>query len=171
MDILDIVNENDEVIGQAPRTQCHSNNLMHRIGLVMVFKDKTYNELLLQIRGKHVLYNPGKISIPGGHILSGESYLEGAKRELFEEEFSNHLQNLEFEELFKIKRKEIFKFVTVFRTICSKGFKDQKEESDGHFFMTLDKIIKDIKNNPDKYSEQFREIVKHYIKLEKCSYK
>jgi isopentenyldiphosphate isomerase len=47
-DIFDIVNEKDEIIGQASRPEVHAKNLFHRASHVWIFNSK--GEMLLQKR-------------------------------------------------------------------------------------------------------------------------
>jgi isopentenyl-diphosphate delta-isomerase type 1 len=81
---FDVVDENDNVIGRAPRSECHSNpNIIHRaVGVVVVRRDGT---ILLSKRSMKKDTNPGKWEILGGHNQPGESYIDAAKRELHEE--------------------------------------------------------------------------------------
>ena len=82
---LDIVDEEDRVIGRAFRSECHGNpELRHRVAHILVFN--TRGDVLLQLRGRHKRIQPGKWdSSVGGHLARGEGYLEGALRELEEE--------------------------------------------------------------------------------------
>ena len=84
-EILDIVDEKDRVIGQAPRAVCHTDpSKIHRAVHVFVF-NRT-GELLLQLRGYGKRIQPGKWDISaGGHMAAGEGYDEAAARELEEE--------------------------------------------------------------------------------------
>jgi isopentenyldiphosphate isomerase len=84
-ELFDIVNEDDEVIGQAPRSTCHGNpDLIHRAVHVLVVNRA--GELLLQKRAGHKLIQPGRWdSSAGGHLGVGESYLAAGQREMREE--------------------------------------------------------------------------------------
>jgi len=84
-ELLDIVNNDDEVIGQALRRACHGNPaLVHRAVHVLVFNSA--GELLLQKRAAQKDIQPGKWdSSVGGHLAPGEQYLAAAYREMFEE--------------------------------------------------------------------------------------
>lgn len=81
---FDIVDENDTVIGQALRHNVHRNkSLVHRSITVLVFINE---KLLLQKRSQTKDTYPGFwTSSCSGHVLSGDSYEETAKRELTEE--------------------------------------------------------------------------------------
>lgn len=84
-EIFDIVSEDDLVIGQASRKQCHGNPaLIHRAVHVLVFNPA--GELLLQQRSLRKDIQPGKWDTSvGGHLEVGESYLAAAHREMAEE--------------------------------------------------------------------------------------
>lgn len=84
-ELLDIVNNDDEVIGQALRKACHGNPaLVHRAVHVLVFNSS--GELLLQKRAAEKDIQPGKWdSSVGGHLALGEPYLAAAYREMSEE--------------------------------------------------------------------------------------
>ncbi len=84
-EIFDIVDENDKVIGQAPRSECHGNPaLIHRVAHVMVFNPA--GELLLQKRADSKDIQPGKWDTSvGGHLDPGEDYRQAAVREMQEE--------------------------------------------------------------------------------------
>jgi isopentenyl-diphosphate delta-isomerase type 1 len=84
-EIFDIVDEDDRVIGQAPRAECHGNPaLIHRVAHVLVFNSR--HELLLQKRSMRKDIQPGRWDTSvGGHLDPGESYLEAACREMAEE--------------------------------------------------------------------------------------
>ena len=79
-----VVDENDEVIGAAPRGEVHGNNLRHRAVHVFVFNRQ--GELFLQKRSawkdRHPLLWD---SSAAGHVDAGEDYDETASRELEEE--------------------------------------------------------------------------------------
>jgi 16S rRNA (adenine1518-N6/adenine1519-N6)-dimethyltransferase len=79
-----VVDENDQIIGDAPRGEVHGNNLRHRAVHVFIFNRQ--GELFLQKR------SPGKDRHPllwdssaAGHVDAGEAYDETASRELEEE--------------------------------------------------------------------------------------
>lgn len=85
MELFDIVDDNDQVIGTAPRRECHGNPaLVHRAAHVLVFNND--GQLLLQKRSAGKDIQPGKWDTSvGGHLDPGEDYLEAAVREMHEE--------------------------------------------------------------------------------------
>lgn len=85
MEFFEIVNEEGEVIGTAPRNKCHGDpSLVHRAAHVLVFNGE--GSLLLQLRSKDKDIQPGKWDTSvGGHLAVGEGYEEAAVREMSEE--------------------------------------------------------------------------------------
>lgn len=84
---LDIVNENDEVIGNATREEIHSdiaNQPIHREVAVLIYDSK--NRILMQQRSAAKKTHPLIWSISAaGHVLSGQKPEDTAKEELKEE--------------------------------------------------------------------------------------
>jgi len=84
-EIFEIVDDQDRVIGTAPRRACHGDpTLVHRVAHVLVFNLR--GELLLQKRSRHKDIQPGKWDTSvGGHLDPGEDYRTAAVREMAEE--------------------------------------------------------------------------------------
>lgn len=83
-EIVVIVNEVNQVTGQASRAEMRAANLIHRACYILVFN--SLGELFVQKRtmGKDIY--PGFYDVAaGGVVLVGESYEESARRELQEE--------------------------------------------------------------------------------------
>jgi len=84
LEIFDVVNDRDEVIGRAPRNEVHRRGLMHRATHVLVFNSR--GEIFLQKRSLRKDRQPGLWdSSASGHVDSGETYDACAARELREE--------------------------------------------------------------------------------------
>src|SRR5208283_1287336 len=83
-EIFDIVNERDEVVGQASRKEVHARGLWHRAVHVLVFNSR--GEVFLQKRSMLKDTAKGKWdSSSSGHLDRGEDYDDCAVRELREE--------------------------------------------------------------------------------------
>jgi len=83
-EIFDVVNERDQVIGQAPRREVHARGLWHRAVHVLVFNAR--GEVFLQKRSMKKDIASGKWdSSASGHLDTGEDYDACAVRELREE--------------------------------------------------------------------------------------
>lgn len=84
-EILDLVNENDEVIGEVTKGEANSNpNLIHREACVIIFDEN--DRILIQQRSFKKKLQPGIWQITSaGHVPKGMSYEEAAHKELREE--------------------------------------------------------------------------------------
>lgn len=83
-EIFDVVDAFDTVIGRESRRTVHARRLRHRAAHVLVFNRR--GELFLQKRSMNKDSCPGLWdSSAAGHVDSGESYDDCARRELAEE--------------------------------------------------------------------------------------
>src|SRR5213593_4562124 len=83
-EIFDVVDQQDEVIGQAPRAEVHRRKLRHRAVHVFIFNSR--GELFLQKRSMKKDCFPGLWdSSASGHLDRGEDYDRCALREVREE--------------------------------------------------------------------------------------
>lgn len=83
-EIFDVVDESDQVTGQATRGEVHARMLLHRAVHVFVFNAR--GDLLLQQRSMFKDAHPGVWdSSVSGHLDAGEDYAAAAVRELAEE--------------------------------------------------------------------------------------
>jgi len=83
-EILDVVNDRDEVIGQAERDEVHRIGLVCRLAYVCFYTAN--REIILQKRSDTKKNDPGKLTTTvSGHVASGQNYLEAAVRETIEE--------------------------------------------------------------------------------------
>ena len=79
-----VVDENDQLLGDAPRGEVHGNNLRHRAVHILIFNAR--GELFLQKRSRWKDRHPLLWdSSAAGHVDAGEDYDETAVRELEEE--------------------------------------------------------------------------------------
>lgn len=83
-EIVAIVNEENQVIGQAPRREMRRHRLIHRACYILVTNHQ--GQIFVQKRTATKDIYPGYYDIAaGGVVLSGETYEESAQRELTEE--------------------------------------------------------------------------------------
>lgn len=84
LEVLDVVDMDDKVIGQATRREVHEKGLLHRAVHVFIFN--SLGEIYIQRRSRLKDRYPLKLdSSAAGHVDSGETYEEAAGRELMEE--------------------------------------------------------------------------------------
>jgi len=83
-EMFDVVDENDVVVRQLPRSQVHAQRLIHRATHIFVFRSDS--RLLIHKRTDDKEEFPGVwTSSASGHVSAGEDYDAAAPRELFEE--------------------------------------------------------------------------------------
>ena len=83
-EFLDIVTENNQVIGQEKRSIVHQSGLWHRGVHIFLFTPE--HKLVIQQRSKRRKQSPGALDCSvSEHLQAGESYLAGARRGLEEE--------------------------------------------------------------------------------------
>lgn len=83
-EILDIINEEDEVIGQASRFQAHQEGLLHRVIHVLFYTPDGH--IIFQRRHPSKKTGSNKLTATvGGHVESGQTYLQTAVKETLEE--------------------------------------------------------------------------------------
>ena len=81
---LDIVDDNDTVVGSAAFQDVYKNMSQHRVVHILIFNPQ--GELLLQLRSKSKSAHPLHWSTSvGGHVRKGETYKQAALREAKEE--------------------------------------------------------------------------------------
>ncbi len=95
-EILDIINLDDQVIGQATRGEIYEKKLMFRVAHVMVRNSKW--DFLLQRRAAHISAPLQWTATAWGHVHSSETYREAAIRELAEEVW---IQTIDLREIWK----------------------------------------------------------------------
>ena len=84
MEYLDIVNDQDEVIGVEAREDADYQKTRHRIGHIFLFNDQ--GDLAVQLRSANLKYMPHAwCATACGHVSSGEDFDIAAARELEEE--------------------------------------------------------------------------------------
>ncbi|MDP3917707.1 MAG: NUDIX domain-containing protein [Candidatus Woesebacteria bacterium] len=84
MNIIEVINENAQVIGQDTRENIHKHGLLHMEVHVWFYTSK--NELIFQLRAKNKETFPNLLDATvGGHVEIGDDYIKTALKETFEE--------------------------------------------------------------------------------------
>jgi isopentenyl-diphosphate delta-isomerase len=160
-----LVNDQDEPIGLAGKTEAHQKALLHRAFSVFIFNDR--GELLLQQRAAHKYHSPLQwANTCCSHPRQGEDVIEAGKRRLQEEmgftcelkkkfhfiykaEFDNGLTEHELDHV-------LVGYSNAIPTINPEEVKSFK-------WMSIDEIISDIQKKPDDYTPWFKIILKEYL--------
>jgi isopentenyl-diphosphate Delta-isomerase len=82
---VDVVDENDNAVDQRSLLDCVELGLLHR-AILAILLDSSMERTFIQKRSEKKAFFPGLWSASTtGHVSTGESYLEGATREVKEE--------------------------------------------------------------------------------------
>ena len=161
-EIFDIVNERDEVIGQAPRKEVHARGLWHRAIHVLVFNSR--GEVFLQKRSLKKDIAAGKWdSSSSGHLDTGEDYDACAVRELREELGLKLAQPPQ--RLFKIEacRETGWEFCWIYRGASDGPFTLHPEEIETGDWFTPEAVSKWVAGKPGDFASAFMLIWKLYL--------
>ncbi len=158
-EILDVVNEHDEVIGQAERDEVHRIGLVCRLIYVCFYTPN--GEIILQKRGLAKKNDPGKLTTAvSGHVASGQDYLAAAVRETLEETGvevgADELVSLGVVRADYVQGDYLSNAMRGFFAYEFKGGIDDLkiEEGDGAGFasFSIDELERQLNSNPEKFA-------------------
>jgi len=154
-ELFDVVNEWDQVVGQARRHEVHAKGMMHRAVHILVFNRA--GEVFLQKRSMSKDTSPGLWdSSASGHLESGEAYDVSAVREL-EEELGLSVEG-EPEALFKVESctQTGHEFVWVYRVEAEGPFDWNQEEIERGEWFLPERVSQWIQERPGELASAFR---------------
>ncbi|MFG2225800.1 NUDIX hydrolase [Streptomyces sp. NPDC048644] len=138
-EILDIVDECDRVVGQAPRGEAYARNLRHRCAFVLV-RDAD-DRIFVHRRTDRKLVFPSHYDMfVGGVVGAGESYDEAALREAEEELGVEGLGQPEPCFTFLYEEDEHSWWSAVYEVRCTLPVAPQESEVAWHTFLTDDEL-------------------------------
>lgn len=170
-ELVDVINENNEVVGQAMKSEVHQKGLRHRLAAVLL-QNEAGKYLIPTASEKKV--EAGKLTFSAaGHVQSGNNYLESACRELLEEtglkaevsqveqfgsfwvekEYSTRIEKERFE-VFKIKYDSIMGNVVL------------NEEQTNEQWLSEEELKEIYRNHPDKLSFALRLSCKYLFEFD-----
>ena len=153
-EIFDVVNDRDEVIGQAPRSEVHRRGLKHRAVHVLVLNAR--GELFLQKRSLTKDSHPGTWdSSASGHLDRGEEYDACAVREV-REELGVHLPAVP-RRAFKVDAclETGQEFVWVYQAAHEGPFHLHPDEIDTGGWFELEAVTRWIEEKPAEFASGF----------------
>lgn len=153
---VDIVNENDEVVGKELKSRKTKLNFISRVVAVLV-RDSN-GKFIICKRSPHKKFDANKYDLSAvGNVNAGEGYEEAAKREL-REELGIECQVKMLDKSYQEHEHEGKKF----KIFCGIFLANSDEEPKlnlelvSYQKMTFDEIEKNIQENPDKFCQGFR---------------
>jgi isopentenyldiphosphate isomerase len=159
MELIDLVDMNDNIIGFADKEVAHANRQLHRVAVVYVFNEK--GELYIQVRKEDDgLYDQSV----GGHASHGEDYATSANREA-DEEIGIRQPLTYLSTFYPGKGIHIF---GLFECTASKKWQFvPSEEVDEIIPMKLIDIRKMMIKSPEKFTDGFINTMEEYCKVKK----
>jgi isopentenyl-diphosphate delta-isomerase len=160
-ELFDIVDERDQVVGQAPRSVVHAQRRLHRAVHVFVFNSR--GELLLQKRSATKDEYPlCYTSSASGHLSAGETYEVAAPRELEEE--LGLSGNLEWLAKFPAGPETSQEHTVLYRTVTDATPRIDPLEISAATFHSLDEIAAMINGEPNEFSPCFVTLFQWYLR-------
>jgi 8-oxo-dGTP pyrophosphatase MutT (NUDIX family) len=145
-EIVTIVDEHNEVVGSAPRREMRARRLPHRSTYILVFNRA--GEIFVQKRTSTKDIFPGYFDpVAGGVVLAGESYEEGAARELAEELGIRGIP-LERHFDFYLADESVRVWGRVFSCVYDGPLVLQEEEIESGEFAPLDEVMRRARTEP-----------------------
>lgn len=162
MEMLDVIDENDEVIGQAEHGEIYEKELLHRICHILIFNSE--GKIALQLRSKNKKFRPGHWATSvGGHVQSGETYEEAALREMEEEVGVKIPIKFLRKDWYEDKRSNGFrKSLGTFKATFNGPFNINPEEVEKVEFFSIDEIKSMIKEDEKFHPELLFLLEKEY---------
>lgn len=164
-ELMDIVDDNNKVIGQATRKEIREKNLLHRGSAVLVYNSK--GQIFVHKRTANKKQFPSYWDlIVGGAVEAGEEYDASAKRET-EEEIG--VKNPELKHLFTFRYdlKPFNCFYAVYKLVYDGEMKLQEDEIEKGMFITEERFEEMIKT--EKFSPDTIGIWTHYKEWRKSN--
>lgn len=159
-EFFDIVDEQDRVLGRAPRSVVHKHHLLHRAAHIFLFNAQ--GELLLQLRSASKDEYPlCYTSSASGHLGAGESYDESAPRELQEELGID--APLEWLAKFPASPQTAYEHTVLYRAVSDESPRPDPEEVAGISFHSLPEIAELLRTTPEKFSPPFVVLFEWYL--------
>lgn len=177
MEYVPVVNENDEWLFSARRGAVHDeeNPLWHRSVTVLTFQTPERENLLVQRRSADKERKPGHLEFPGGHVESGETYLEAAIREYSEELLDRRPDQTsitadDFTAVQKIDKMshDNYEKVKVYSTVYDGPF-DLSDEVDSVWYEPVDELDDNMARHPDIYTNSTKQSFEEYFESQSNS--
>ena len=151
-ELLDLVDQHDAIIGTETRENIYREGL-HNYRVVGVFLIDRANRVLLPTRSMLCSYCPGCYDFSAaGHVLTGETYLQAAQRELMEE-LGIHQDCVEFTEFLYTKYPNslgLSSFSKYYYAVYNGPLDMQINEVSGAQWLPADHILRLMQEKPQR---------------------
>lgn len=161
-EIFDVVDEADQIIGRATRSEVHARKLRHRAVHVFVFNEG--GKLFIQKRSRNKDSFPGRRdSSASGHLSSGEDYDACAVREL-SEELGLTIVADDLKKHFKIEAcsETGWEVVWVYGLQTNEPLRINPQEIESGTFCTPGQIRATAAQHPDEFAPSFLRVFQEF---------
>ncbi len=166
LELVQIVDEQNRPVAVAPRHEMRSRRLLHRCTYVLVFNSA--GELFVQTRTDIKDIYPSYLDLAaGGVIAAGESYDDGAKREL-QEELGVTEAPLTSHGVIYLEDKLSRVFGGVYSCTWDGSMRFQSEEVAGGSFMTIEVVFRKAEAG-EKITPDSLEALRYYLNQISCA--
>lgn len=159
-----LVSENDEVLGLMEKMQAHENGILHRAFSVFLFNKN--GDMLLQKRASEKYHSPEQwTNACCSHPRAEETYLQAAKRRIKEELGIDCDLEEKFWFIYKADVGQNLwehELDHVFTGIYEGDFNLNPEEVAEVRYISMEDLDKEIKQNPEHFTEWFKIILEEY---------
>lgn len=152
-EVFDVVDDNDQVIGQATRRHVHANRLRHRAVHIFVFNRR--GEIFLQRRSRWKDSHPCRWgSSASGHVEAGQTYTSTAPREVSEELGVTIVCT----PLATIRASEEtdWEYIELFRGECDEPLHLSLGEVEAGGFFEIAQVARWLRERPEDFTPGFR---------------
>jgi isopentenyl-diphosphate delta-isomerase len=161
-ELIDVINERNQVIGQEFKSLCHQQGLLHRVIISEVIDSKARWILVKQASDRQ---DAGQYVSPvGGHIRSGETEVDALKREAMEElslhSFTSKRVGTAIFNRFVIGRQENHMFILY--EIHSDQKPKLNHESESYKRFTTSQLKQQLKDHPELFGDAYHFVVKTF---------
>jgi isopentenyl-diphosphate delta-isomerase len=159
-EIFDVVDEADQIIGQATRSEVHARKLRHRAVHIFLFNET--GELFIQKRSENKDTFPGRQdSSASGHVNGGETYDACAVRELAEE---LGIVAVDLNRHFKIGAcpQTGWEFVWVYSLQTNEPPRINLQEIESGAFCSASQVRASVIRHPDQFAPSFLRVFQEF---------
>lgn len=157
IELFDEVNEQDQVVGVTNKKDAHENRKLHRISAVFLFNGAK-DSMWVQLHKKSELWDHAV----GGHLSQGESYDEGARREMIEEigletdltHILTYLSEKEYKQTGT--HQNLFHYTGLYSAVAPKDWVfTPNDEVEVLELWPIEKIVDRMKSDPEQFTSGF----------------
>jgi isopentenyldiphosphate isomerase len=169
-ELVDIINDRNEVIGQAVKSEVHQKGLRHRVSAVLLQNEN--GEYLIPTASDKKVEAGHLFHSAAGHVHAGDSYNASACRELWEETGlkaepgeAKFLGSFWVEKDYPTrKEKERFE-VYLIKYLPRMGKIKMNEEQVNEQWLGVDELTELFRKHPEKFSYPLSLTCKHILKI------